>query len=226
VLTERGFSKFTGARVEKGLLEGKMCFDLGAREIIDEKLFPEFTAYKMTRADMYCPKGTGFLYKVEITEPGCQELTGIYSFPQTYAAPGMTFFRNTLGGNVVIYATALEKHFGSSLFNYRRQALLQELLIRCNADFPMVRKAPHVYLICNKPQEEKEFKALLTLTNLTADPVEELSLYLPENLRQCNTFSVLDQEGQWQEIPVEKTADGVILKCLFNYAFPVFLKIK
>ena len=226
VLTERGFSKFTGAKVESGLLEGSTRFDLGAKEIIDEKLFPEFKGRKMTRADMYCPLGTGFLYKVEITEPGCQELTRICTFQQEYTAPGMTIFRNALGGNVVIYATALEKHFGSSLFNYRRQALLQELLIRCSADFPMVRNAPHVYLICNKPQEEKEFKALLTLTNLTADPVEELSLYLPENLRQCDGFSILDQEGEWQKIPVEKTADGVILKCLFNYACPVFLKIK
>ena len=223
VLTERGFSEFTGVRVSEGLLQGAACFDLEAREVIDDKFCPELKGRKMNRADMYCPKGTGFLYKVEITDPGCEEVTRIVDCKQAYNAPGMTFFRNSLEGTVVIYATALTNHFGSSLFNYRRQALLQDLLVKCGARFPMVKGAPKVWCIANKPQSEKDFSLFVTCTNLGIDPLDEVILYLPENERQFKACRILDQEGKWQALPFERTADGVRLKTALNYTEPVYI---
>lgn len=225
VLTERNFAHFTGARVEEGLLQGKERFDLGAKEIICGSFCPEHKGRTMTRADAYSPKGNGLLYKVEIAEPGCEEVTKIVDFRGEYTAPGMTFFRNALGGKVVICAAALENHHASSLFNYRRQALLQDLLIRCNAQFPMVKKAPHLFFIANKPVEKKDFKAFLTCINLAVDPLEELSLYLPENLRKCSRLRFLDQDGSWQDLPFERTADGITVNMRFDHTVPVCITL-
>ena len=226
LLTERGFSELLGAEVTEPLIEGNARFDLGAREELSPDILPELKGRQMHRADMYCPHGTGLLYRVKITDPACEEITKVINFKGEYTAPGMTFFRNALGGNVVIYATALANHFGSSLFNYRRQALIQELLIRCGTSFPMVRKAPKVFLTVNVPQKEKEFRRLITAINLAADPLEELELYLPEELRDCNDFSYLDQQGQWQKTAFEKLPEGVLLKHRFNCAEPVFIAVR
>ena len=223
VLTERNFSGFTGARVSEGLLQGSARFDLGAKEVICEKFRPPEKGRLMARADYYCPKGTGFLYKIEITDPGCEEVTQIIDSQKKYTAPGMTFFRNSLGGCVVIYATALEKHFGSSLFNYRRQALLQSLLAGCGAEFPMVRNAPRVCCIANKPVTEKDFSLFVTCTSLGIDPLDEVTLFLPEKERQFKECRILDQEGRWQALPFERTADGVRLKTALNYTEPVYI---
>lgn len=223
LLTERGFAGAIGARVCEELLQGNARFDLGAKEIIDDKFCPELKGRKMVRADMYCPKGTGTLYKIEITDPGCEVVTRIVDFKQQYTAPGMTFFRNSLGGNVVIYATALTHHFGSSLFNYRRQALLQDLLVKCGAQFPMVKGAPKVFCIANAPETQKDFSLFVTCTNLGIDPLDEVTLFLPEKERQFKECRILDQEGKWQALPFERTADGVRLKTALNYTEPVYI---
>ena len=162
---------------------------------------------------------------MEIAAPGCEEVTKIVDFRGEYTAPGMTFFRNALGGKVVICAAALENHHASSLFNYRRQALLQDLLIRCNAQFPMVKKAPHLFFIANRPVEKKDFKAFLTCINLAVDPLEELSLYLPENLRECSNLRFLDQDGSWQDLPYERSADGITVNMCFDHTVPVCITL-
>ena len=225
VLTERNLTELTGVAVREGLLQGNARFDLGSKEIINDDFCPDLKGRTMARADMYCPRGTGFLHKLEICDPACEEVTRIVSSRNEYAAPGMTFFRNAAGGNVVTYATALEKHFGQSLFNYRRQALLQELLIRCGARFPMVRKAAKVFLIANEPQIPGDFKAFFTFINLAVDPLEEVSLYLPEHLRSFSEIRIMDRSGEWQQLPFEKTNDGVVLKTLFNYTDPVYITL-
>lgn len=226
VLTELGYGEFTGAEVRDTLLQGNDKFDLGAKEVISTAFFPESAERKMARADVYCPPGNGVLYRLEIREPDCREVTAIVNSESEYMAPGMSIFKNKLGGTVIIYATSVEGNFASSLFNYRRQALLQKLLVDCGADVPMVRKEPKVFLITNVPETEKDFSAVLTIANLAVDPLEELELFLPDSLRTCEEFTVLDREGKWQKIDVEKISDGVRLKHVFNYADPVYLMIR
>ena len=226
VLTEKNFSELTGVKAAEALLQGTDRFDLGAREIIDDSFCSGSKGRQMARADMYCPRGTGELLKVEIIDPNCKEVTKIVNFRGEHMAPGMTFFRNKLGGTVIVFATSLKNHFGSSLFNYRRQALLQELLIRCNADFPMIKGAAHFYLIVNKPQQPKEFKALFTCINLAVDPHEKMTLHLPGSLRNAVSFSFLDRQGSWLEMSFERDETTVTFKHNFNYADPVYIMAK
>ena len=226
LLAERGYTGYLGAEVSEPLIQGIDRFDLSGTEIICSGFLKDSVRRDMARADMYSPAGNGILRKLEITDPACQEVTRIFNFKQEYMAPGMTLFRNKLGGNVIIYATEVAGNFSASLFCYRRQALLQELLIRCGADFPMAKAEPAVFLIANEPEKQDKFSAMLTITNLSVDPLEKLALFLPEKLRQCEELFFLDLEGDWQKMQFEKTADGVLLKHPFNYTEFVHIMMK
>lgn len=226
VLTERGYEEYLGAKTTEPLIQGNDRFDLEAKEVISKDFLKESSARTMPRADVYSPTGNGVLYKVGITDPACCEVTSVFTFRNKHMAPGMTFFRNKLGGNVVIYATSVERNLASSLFCYRRQALFQELLVKCGASFPMAQGAPKVFLIANEPENKQDFSCLLTVENLSVDPLDELTLFLPEKLRQCTAFQYLDRNGKWQDLSVEKTSCGCICKHTFHYADPVFIKIR
>ena len=79
--------------------------------------------------------------------------------------------------------------------------------------------------VCSKPVEKKDFKAFLTCINLAVDPLEELSLYLPENLRKCSRLRFLDQDGSWQDLPFERTADGITVNMRFDHTVPVCITL-
>ena len=228
VLMERGFEGFMGAKVSTPLLQGNDKFDLNAREVIRKPFLPDGVGERMPRADIFCPRGNGELYHLEITDPACKEVTSIFNSDLEYMAPGMSFFHNSMGGNVIIYAAAMENNFSSSFYNYRRQALFRQLLINCGADFPMIKGEPHVFLLANIPEKEKEkdFAALLTIVNLAVDDLDELSLFLPDPLKNCRSFAALDRNGKWQEMDLEKTSDGIRVKHPFRYTDPVFVKIQ
>ena len=90
----------------------------------------------------------------------------------------------------------------------------------------MVQKAPKVYLIVNEPEKEKDFSVFLTIINLAVDPLEELTLFLPEKLKNCQNFSYLDRNGEWQKMNVVLHGDTVTLQHDFNYTDPVFVKVR
>ena len=83
-----------------------------------------------------------------------------------------------------------------------------------------------MFLIANEPEKQDKFSAMLTITNLSVDPLEKLALFLPEKLRQCEELFFLDLEGEWQKMQFEKTADGVLLKHPFNYTEFVHIMMK
>ena len=226
VLTERHLAELIGVKTSDLLIQGNDRFDLGAKEMINASYCPDLQGRQMARADMYCPRGTGELFRLDIIDDSCEEVTQIVNFKGEHQAPGMTFFRNKLGGTAVVFATSLANHFGSSLFNYRRQALFQELLVRCGADFPMVQGAANFYLIVNKPQQEKDFKALFTCTNLAVDPHERIKLHLPDSLRSCKEFRFLDLQGKWQKMEFERDETTVTFIHNFNYAEPVYISAR
>ena len=225
-LTERGYSEYMGAAAAEPLIHGNDRFDLGAKELIGEDFLKGYKNRAMRRGDTYSPGGNGEIYKLVMTDPACREVTAIVNTNKVYMAPGMTLFKNKLDGNVIIYASEVFKNQSSSLFCYTRQALLQELLARCGADFPMVQKAPKVYLIVNEPEKEKDFSVFLTIINLAVDPLEELTLFLPEKLKNCQNFSYLDRNGEWQKMNVVLHGDTVTLQHDFNYTDPVFVKVR
>ena len=138
----------------------------------------------------------------------------------------MTRYRNRLGGQVVIYASEVCGNGASSLFNYRRQKLFQELLCRCADFLPFVKNEPRVGLVVNEAPADRNFRGVLTLIDLCPDPLEKLELHLPPDWRENIVFKLMDRDGLWQNAPVEMTGDGIILNRPLHYTEPVYLLVE
>ena len=162
------------------------------------------------------------MYRLEITDPDCERITEIVTFQQNPIAPGMTRFRNKLGGHVVVYASGVDGNASSSLFNYRRQKLFQELLLWCDDSIPFVRNEPRVYLIVNEAPAEQDYQGVLTCINLCPDPLEKLELHLPPAWRENIIWKIMDREGLWQKASWQKTGDGIVLEHPLAYTDPVY----
>ena len=223
VLCERGYGEHLGVNLRAPLVEGNERFDLEAREIVNPKFIPDCRGRHMPRGDNYSPGGNGEVYRIEITDPACETVTEIVTFRDEPMAPGMTRYRNRLGGTVVVYATEVNGNASNSLFNYRRQKLFQELIRQCSDFLPMVKNAPRVYLIVNEAPAGRDDFAVLTCINLCADPLEKLELHLPAAWRGKVAFERMNPDGRWQEAETETTADGIILHQPLLYTRPLYL---
>jgi len=223
VLCERGYGEYLGVEVKSLLIENNAKFDLGAREIIDPEFIPECKGRNMSRGDVFSPGGNGNVYKLEVTDPACRKITEIVAFRKGPMAPGMTCFRNRLGGKIIVYATEMNGNASSSLYNYRRQKLFQDLICRCSDFLPFVKNEPRVCLIVNEAPAGRDYHGVLTCINLCPDPLEKLELHLPAVWRNGIIFKMMDRNGLWQDAPAEMTGDGIILNRTLNYTEPVYL---
>lgn len=228
VLCERGYGSYLGVDVKSLLLEGNEKFDFCSREVIREPFVPESKGRTMVRGDgmVFCPNGNGDIYRLEVTDPACGIVTEIVSFRHEVLGPGMTRFQNKLGGKVVIWATDVSMGSSSSLLNYRRQKLFQELLMWCSDPVPYVKNVPRMYLIVNKAPEDCDHFGVLTCSNLCPDPLEKLELHLPQAWLEKSAFRIMDENGLWQKADVEKTCDGIILNKTLEYTRPVYLLVE
>ncbi len=223
VLCERGYGEYLGVNVQKLLVEDYGKYDLEAREVIRPGFASNSKGRRMHRGDDYSPYGNGDLYRIEVTNPACEWITEIVTCKNETMAPGMTRFQNKLGGKVVVYATAMDSNLSSSLYNYRRQKLLQELLCWCSDYLPFVKNEPRVCLVVNEAPEESDYVGVLTCINLCPDALEKLELHLPMAWRRNVVFKIMDKDGGWRNAPVEKTDDGIVLICPLVYTEPVYL---
>lgn len=226
VLCERGYSAYLGVNVQKCLIEKNEKYDLEAREIIDPAFIPECKGRHMHRGDVFSPGGNGEVYKLEVNDPACRKITEIVTFRKEPMAPGMTLFRNSLGGGVIVCATEVSNNASSNLFNYRRQKLFQELICQCSDFLPFVKNEPRVCLIVNEAPSGRDYHGVLTCINFCPDPLEKLELHLPAVWRSNTVFKMMDRDGIWQNVPVETIRDGIILNAPLNYTEPVYLLVE
>lgn len=227
VLCERGYGKYLGVRVaDEPLIQGNDKFDLEAREIIRTEFLTGRKGRNMPRGDVFSPYGNGTVHKLEITDSKCETVTDIVNSMKEVMAPGMTRFANALGGKVVVYATDVSGNASHSLFNYRRQALLQDLIVWCSDSIVFARHEPRIFLIVNSFPEKSGKTGLITCISLGADPLDKLELHLPAKWRKGCSFKIMDHAGRWQKAPVEMTADGVIINSQICYTQPVYLLIE
>jgi hypothetical protein len=224
VLCGRGYGKYLGVDVQFPLIEGTEKFDLEAREIIRPEFLPGSKGRNMHRGDVFSPFGNGPVFKLIPTDSQCETVTEIVTFRREPMAPGMTRFRNSLGGRVIVCASEVNGNASSSLFNYRRQKLLQELIVWCSDSIVFVKDAPRVFCIVNEAPDGENFRGVLTCINLCPDPLDSLALHLPPDCRRAPAWKIMDREGRWQEAPVQETEDGILLNSPLPYAEPVYLR--
>ncbi len=229
VLCERGYGKYLGVEVGDSVLVGsKLGYDLGAREVIRDSFARESVGRHMPSPHMYSPSGNGVQLRLTVTDDACEVISDLYTFQREYVAPVMTRFENEFGGKVVVMGVTLDKNRSHSLYNYRRMRLFKELLTWCSDEYVFVKGEPDVCVIQNEAKNRTESGCfgMLTLANLSADPLDEISLHLPPAWKELTEFYILTKDGEWEMADFSKNEDGIILHQKLNHLDPLYVLAK
>lgn len=228
VLCERGYSEYLGVQIGNCVTDhSNLAYDLAAREVICDKFAHEGKGRNMPSAHMYNPLGNGRMLSITPTDEKCEVVTEYYDYKRQFISTSMTRFENSLGGKVVVMGLTLDGNKSHALYNYRRKRLLAEMLVWADCDFAFVKEAPEVFLIENRAKNANEsgFKGMFTLINYCEDELNEISMYLPKELRYPSSVSVLAENGEWQNIDYSLSDDGILLKEKFSHLLPVYILI-
>lgn len=227
-LCQRGYGQYLGVTMgEPVTSHGLIGFDLGAREVICEDFRSANKGTNMPSAHMWAVGKNGIQLKMTVTDSACQVVSELVTFQKEPVTPAMTRFENTLGGRIVVLGMTLDGNQSQSLFNYRRQRLIQQLLIWCNDSVAFVKDAPCVYTIMNEAKDPASsgFLGMLTLTNLSEDAVDTPVLHLPERWRG-KQFLQLDEKGEYQPLEAVPHEDGIQLNQPLPCLTPLYIIIK
>ena len=202
-------------------VSGKDVFDLGGREVVEPAFIRDSAGRHMHRPGFFSPGGNGSSFNL-IPHEGAEVVTRLVTFQQKELGIGMIRFVNNVGGRIVVMGMGTAHNWSSSLFNYRRQKLLQELLLWCGGDVPFVKEEPRVFVVMNEASDPSDsgFLGMLTISNLNSDDLEGITLHLPESWRKFQSVKLLDQSGRWQSQGVERTPDGIRIPCEFRHVRP------
>ncbi|MHB9071442.1 MAG: hypothetical protein ACYC54_13880 [Sedimentisphaerales bacterium] len=109
--------------------------------------------------------------------------------------PGLSVFKNALGGTAVCLAYPLDgnSQFFMAFFNIYRRIFLQNLLFEIAPDskFAVAENTVHIYRTMTKKG------LLLAVINFSLDPVKEIIIRLPEKTYKTGNLSLLDTSGDW-----------------------------
>ncbi len=113
----------------------------------------------------------------------------------------MIRYKNALGGRILISAFDLAGNFSSTTFNYKKKEVMRQNLEWVGEEeLPVfVKDTPNVFCVCSANTSRDTY--LVTLTNLSSDPTENISLDIASNLK-VKEVSMLDHEGKWSRINV------------------------
>jgi hypothetical protein len=140
----------------------------------------------------------------------------------------MVRFTNRLGGKIVIMGMTLKGNRSQSLFNYRRQRIVQEMLKWCDDRYVYVKDAPNVYTIMNekKADAQDDLIGMLTLTNLGDDPINTVSLHLPKKWQTFSQCLWLNEDGAWIPANTRVEGDSISIQTELCSCQPLYLLFK
>lgn len=204
LLCGRGFSKELGVNVPQVSEKtySKIAGDICGRERILEGFVQGNTGRLMDGCFTYSPYGNGSYFPLKPLGSGTEAITELLDFLDRPFGVGMTRFENSSGGRVVIMGQGVSNNLSSSLFNYRRQRLIQELVVWLGGeDIVYVKEHARVFCILNRPSEkfDSEFFGVVTLINLSPDPLESVELRIPADWCGKSKVEFLDVSGKWKK---------------------------
>ena len=223
-LCERGYGKYLGVEIGPDAASGYRVYDLGAREVIRDAFVPAGMGRDMPAAHMFAASN-GVLLEVRPADPACEVISDAVSFRKERLCAAMTRFENALGGRVTVMGMTLENNLSQSLFNYRRQRLLQDQLIWCADRYVFVREAPDVFTIQNEAKDPAAsgFLGMVTLISLCEDPLDEVRLHLPPHWQRAKAFRALDRQGEWQNVACGRDSADLIVRQPLRFLEPLCL---
>lgn len=153
--------------------------------------------------------------KVKVVTELCAGLA--FTADYTPVAPGMTFFRNELGGRVAVTALSVTMPFYKTMRPPRRIFLREALDFLAGGTLEMsVENADQQVFV--RHGILKDGAELLALHNLALDPLPCIDVRLKRDPR---TVEQLDPAGTWSAVPFRRTdAETVRLDCDLNCCLP------
>ncbi len=223
-LCARGYGQFLGVEIGSDVAPGYQVYDLNECEAVCERFVKEGKGRAMPSAHMYAA-ANGKLLEVRPTDPACEVLSEGYSFQMKRLGAAMTRYRNSLGGRVVVMGLTVRKNPSQSLYNYRRQRLIQQMLAWCSDQYAFVREAPDVFLVMNEAKDPAQsgFTGMLTLVSLCEDAFGEVTVHLPAHWRGVRSFKALDRRGRWQPLASERKGSDLIVRRRLEYLAPLYI---
>lgn len=232
ILCERGFGAYLGVEVTDEWIGGRYLRDLAAREVLREDYLPELKGRNLPSPHMYAKGNNGTLQKLTLREEGCEVLSRLISYERDNLGPVVTRFENALGGRVAVLGFTLcdEKttadNLSQSLYNYRRQAMLQELVDWCGGELACVEGAANLFLVMNEAAEpDLGFLGILTVVNLGEDPAHEVTIRLPERWGTPDTVEILQRDGSWKRERVHSCGERFLIKRRLSFGEALIVKI-
>ena len=146
----------------------------------------------------------------------------------------VTRFENELGGRVAIFGVTLcdedtdAENLSQSLYNYRRGAMMNDLVEWCGGDYALVSGASNVFTVMNeaKDSESSGFLGIVTLVNLGEGAKSEITLKLPKAWSKMTSIKILDLSGNWISQSFEEAGDRMIkIKQTLFFGEGLILKI-
>lgn len=227
ILCERGFSEYLGAEIGEDVAPGYQAYDLNECEIIRLEFTSDGHGRAMASAHLYAA-ANGKLLEVRPIHPDCEVISEGYSFDMKPLGIAMTRFQNALGGRVVIMGLTVRNNPSQSLFNYRRQRLMRDMVIWCADRYACAWETPDVFVVMNEAAEpeQSDFIGMLTLVNLCEDTSSEIILHLPPQWRTAADFRILNRQGRWQSCKYELVEDKLTVKRPLEYLAPLYILAK
>ena len=80
-------------------------------------------------------------------------------------------------------------------------------------------------LYSSVPRYEMSFGEQANEQHMCADPLDDVTLHFPPDLRKPQNLAYLDIDGVWKSAPFTDTDDGVTVHLPLDYCRPLYLKI-
>ncbi|KKO93115.1 hypothetical protein AAW12_01625 [Sphingobacterium sp. Ag1] len=137
----------------------------------------------------------------------------------------MIRYENRLGGRILISAFDLAGNFSSTTFNYKKKELMRQNIEWVGGEeLPVfVKDAPNIFCVCSANTAKDTY--LITLTNLSSDPTENVLLDIASDLKVKEVL-ILDYAGKWNRINVQFRGRTVQIPISLVLMNPQIIKFK
>ena len=226
IFCDRGFGDDIGVMVQSQY-DSSVTKDISRHEKIRDKFVHGNTGKLMAGCFGYSPFGNGKLFQLKPLNSSCEIITDLQTFRRENFGVGMTRYENSRGGRVVVMAMTVKNNMSSSLFNYRRQRLLQELVVWLGAkDIVYVKEQAKIFCVFNRPLEKfkKDFLGVVTLINLCPDNFEFVELCIPEEWGENCGVKYLDANGIWQNASYKYADSNIKIYHSVSVCEPLYLR--
>ena len=212
VLAQRGYGQYLGVDVER-FDTTLLSYDLSATENITDEFSCEGKGRKMVIACAFANGKEAKLVRLSEKDASCRRITVVRNGIDEELFAGMTVFKNSLGGTVVVMGLTIGESYTHSLYNYRRQRIIQQLISEISDDYVYVKENSRIFTLMNEPKdaENSRFIGLLTLTNLSSDARSDISLHLPKKWKEFRKIDLLDADGKWNPTEFVRNDEGVVI---------------